>query len=165
MTTTTTTPKRRTANTPRRTLRMTRYASLGLCLALLGACATTGSGSTSARPVLYPNAKLNAVGKDAATSDIDQCLDNAKNAGLTPDEKTNAVAHDAAKGAAVGGAVGAVSGLLRGNNLLSSAAGGAAIGGAAGAANGAMTEKVNHTYRNFVQRCLKDKGYEVIGWN
>ena len=64
--------------------------------------------------------------------------------------------------------LGAVSGLVRGKGLegvLGGAAGGAAVGGAAGAVNGAMTTKVSHTYRNFVQRCLKDKGYDVIGWN
>ena len=143
-------------------------ALLGAAILLLAACATTGPNSVSARPVFYPNAKFNNVGKDVANQDADACIASAKDSGLTPDEKDNAVAHDAAKGAAVGGVVGAVSGLVRGKGLegvLGGAAGGAAVGGAAGAVNGAMTTKVSHTYRNFVQRCLKDKGYDVIGWN
>jgi hypothetical protein len=31
--------------------------------------------------------------------------------------------------------------------------------------SGAFHEKPSSTYRHFVQRCLKDKGFDVIGWN
>jgi len=149
---------------------MKKIPSTGiLALALLTAsCATTGSRSTSAKPVFYPNAKLNSVGQDKANEDAEVCINNAKNAGLTPEEKDNAVAHGAARGAAVGGVVGAVSGVVRGkgvDGVVNSGAGGAVIGGAAGATRGAMTDRVSHTFRNFVQRCLRDKGYDVIGWN
>ena len=40
-----------------------------------------------------------------------------------------------------------------------------AVGGSAGAVSGALHEKPSSTYRHFVQRCLKDKGFDVIGWN
>jgi hypothetical protein len=30
---------------------------------------------------------------------------------------------------------------------------------------GAFHEKPSVTFRHYVQRCLKDKGYDVIGWN
>lgn len=134
----------------------------------IAGCATTGSGSTSARPVFYPNAKLNAVGQDKAIQEADACISQARSAGLTPDEKDNAVVHGAEKGAAVGGVAAAVGALVRGRGMervVESGAAGVAVGGSAGAVAGAFHEKPNTTYRHYVQRCLKDKGYDVIGWN
>ncbi|QDL52775.1 glycine zipper family protein [Rhodoferax aquaticus] len=135
---------------------------------LMVACATTGSASPSAKPVFYPNAKLNAVGQDKANQEAQSCMSQAIGAGLTPDEKDNAIAHGAEKGAAVGGVAAAVGALVRGKGVeraVESGAGGAAVGGAAGAVSGAFHDKPNTTYRHYVQRCLKDRGYEVIGWN
>ena len=33
-----------------------------------------------------------------------------------------------------------------------------------GAVHGAFQNDANPTYRNFVQRCLRERGYDVIGW-
>lgn len=134
---------------------------------LLVGCAATGPSSPSARPVFYPNATLNRVGNAQAQSDSDQCMNNAREAGLTPEEKDNAVGRGAAKGAAVGGVAGAVGALVRGHpeRALEVGAEGAAVGGSAGAVAGAFHEKPSGTFRHYVQRCLKDKGYDVIGWN
>jgi hypothetical protein len=41
----------------------------------------------------------------------------------------------------------------------------AAVGASAGAVNGAFNDRANPTYRHFVERCLSEKGFEVIGWN
>ena len=135
--------------------------------ALLAGCATTGPSSPSARPVFYPNATLNRVSDAQAQSDSDQCMSSAKGAGLTPDEKDNAVAHGAAKGAAVGGVAGVVGGLIRGrpDRAIENGVAGVAVGGSVGAVAGAFHEKPSGTFRHYVQRCLKDKGYDVIGWN
>lgn len=143
---------------------------LGLAVlgsALLAGCATTGPSSPSARPVFYPNATLNRVGTAEAQRQADLCMSNAMSAGLTPDEKTNAVQTGAAKGAAVGGVGAAVGALVRGRggHALEAGVQGAAVGGAAGAVAGSFHEKPNSTYRHYVQRCLKDKGFDVIGWN
>jgi uncharacterized protein YcfJ len=140
-------------------------ASLGV--ALLSACAATGPASSSARPVFYPNPTLNRVGNAQAQADSDQCMGSARSAGLTPEEKDNAVERGAAKGAAVGGVVGAVGALVRGHpaRALESGAVCAVVGGSAGAVAGSFNEKPSSTYRHYVQRCLKDKGYDVIGWN
>ena len=135
---------------------------------VLAACATTGSGSSSARPVFYPNATLNKVGEAKAREEADACMAKAQSAGLTPDEKTNAVAHDAARGAAIGGVAGSVGSLVTGRSLersLEHGVAGAAVGGSVGAVAGAFKDKPNTTYRRFVQRCLTDKGFDVIGWN
>lgn len=135
--------------------------------ALLAACATTGPSSPSARPVFYPNATLSRAGDAQAQSDSDQCMGSAKGAGLTPEDKDNAVAHGAAKGAAVGGVAGLVGGLVRGrpDRAIENGAAGVAVGGSVGAVAGAFHEKPSGTFRHYVQRCLKDKGYDVIGWN
>jgi hypothetical protein len=117
--------------------------------------------------VFYPNATLNRVGDAQAQRDSDQCIGSAKSAGLSADEKDNAVARGAAKGAAVGGVAATVGALVRGkpNRALGAGAAGVAVGGSAGAVAGAFHEKPSTTFRQFVQRCLKDKGYDVIGWN
>jgi outer membrane lipoprotein SlyB len=52
------------------------------------------------------------------------------------------------------------------NDALRGAAAGGLIGGAAGAVSGSFNnDKPNSVYRTFVQRCLTDKGFDVIGWN
>jgi len=137
-------------------------------LGVLSGCASTGAGSSAAKPVFYPNAKLNAVGQDRANQDAEACMSQARTAGLSPEEKDNAVAHGAEKGAAVGGVAAAVGALVRGkgvDGVIERGAQGAAVGGSAGAVAGAFRDKPSTTYRHYVQRCLKDKGYDVIGWN
>ena len=132
----------------------------------LAGCATTGPNSPSARPVLYPNAALNRVGAAQAQIEATTCMSQAAATGLTPDEKSNQVGRRAGEGAAVGGVASAVGALISGRNVLNAGAAGVAIGGSAGAVSGAFrNDRPNATYRNFVQHCLRDKGFEVIGWN
>jgi outer membrane lipoprotein SlyB len=141
---------------------------LSLAVVLLAGCAATGPNSPSARPVLYPNAALNRVGDAKAREEADACMGRAQAAGLTPDEKNNEAARRAGQGAATGGVAAAVGALVTGRGLdgaIRSGAAGAAVGGSAGAVSGAMNEKASATYRHFVQRCLSEKGFEVIGWN
>lgn len=139
-----------------------------IVLVISTGCATTGSSSPSAKPVFYPNATLTKVGQDVAHQEAETCIALAKGAGLTAEENDNAVAHGAAKGAAVGGVAGAVNALVHGRGVertVESGAAGAAVGGSAGAVAGAFHEKPSGTYRHYVQHCLKDKGFDVIGWN
>jgi outer membrane lipoprotein SlyB len=123
---------------------------------LLSACADK-------RPVLYPNAHLEQVGHAAAQADIDACIQYAvdnKAAGNKGEE----IAKDTGGGAAAGGAVGAAAGAVLGS-LGRGAAAGAAGGAAAGAMRGILTsDDPDPVFENFVNRCLKDKGYEPIGW-
>jgi hypothetical protein len=132
---------------------------LPACLAL----ALVTAGCATQRPVLYPNAKLQRVGNEAAQRDIDDCIRLAEQYGVTPgrDER---VARGAGGGAAVGGATGAVAGAIGGRNVLDSAARGAAVGATAGAVGGAVTDRPREPYRGFVDRCLRERGYDVIGW-
>jgi outer membrane lipoprotein SlyB len=137
-------------------------------VATLTGCAATGPGSPSARPVLYPNATLTRVGDAQGRVEADACMARATQAGLTPDQSNNEVGRRAGQGAAAGGVAAAVGAIVTGrsSDLIRAGAAGAAIGGSAGAVSGAFqNDKVNPVYRQFVQRCLTEKGFDVIGWN
>ncbi|SFB85960.1 hypothetical protein SAMN05216344_104178 [Polaromonas sp. OV174] len=138
-------------------------------LVLLSACAASGPDSASARPVLYPNATLNRVGEAQGRLEVNACLSRATAAGLTSMQGTNQVGRRAGEGAATAGVASAVGALITGRGgegMLRAGAAGAAIGGSAGAVSGAFhNDRPNSTYRSFVQRCLSEKGFEVIGWN
>lgn len=91
--------------------------------------------SCASRPKLYPNETLKAKGKEASEADIDQCLEDA-NTYLDSSE---------------------------GKKIVKSAGLGAAVGGAGGAVSGSLTpDQLKHRY---VNQCLADKGYNVIGWD
>ena len=135
----------------------TPLSAIGLLL-LLAACAAP-------RPVLYPNAHYTAVGPERIESDVRACRDMAAAAGASSGgDRTTRVATQTATGAAIGGAsggaVGAISGSLRQ---------GAAIG-AAGAATAGFVQALlrkpqpSEAYRNFTNRCLAERGYDVVGW-
>lgn len=129
-------------------------------LLLLGACASAPS------PVLYPNAKLNKVGQAEADRDIEACMQMAAAGGANPAPgQAGRAASSAAVGGAAGGATGAVGGAILGN-----AGRGAAFGAATGATAGLMRSifsrpKPSAAYTNFVDRCLREKGYEPVGWD
>ena len=132
-------------------------------------CASRGPQSPDARPVLYPNAAFERMGKAQADREVDQCIDRAIAAGATPthDAAGRAVAGSAVRGATVAGVAGAVGAAVGGGDVGRAAGIGIAAGGSAGAVRGlfASRDTVNPTYRNFVARCLTDRGLEVIGWN
>ena len=115
------------------------------------------------RPVLYPNAHLEYVGQQTAQADIDACIQLAKDYQAGGDQGEE-LARKTGKGAAVGGAVGAAVGAVTGNFGRGAAAG--AAGGAAGAMTRGMFEArdPDPITRQFVNRCLHEKGYEPIGW-
>ena len=115
------------------------------------------------RPVLYPNATYTAAGEIVAQGDIDDCFQLAADHGHATDSGKR-VAGSTAKGAVVGGAVGGAVGAVTGRPGRGLAAG-AAGGGAGGLARGAMKSgDPDEIERRFVEQCLRDKGYKVIGW-
>lgn len=145
------------------------FCTAVLVLGVLQGCASTGSASPAARPVLYPNATLNRVGEAQGRAEADACMARAASAGLTPAENSNAVARGAGVGAATGGVAAAVGALITGRGsegVVRAGVGGAAVGGSAGAVQGVFRNgRPSSTYRTFVQRCLGEKGFDVIGWN
>jgi len=132
-------------------------------LIFLAALLTLVAGCADKRPVLYPNATLEHRGQQAAEADIDDCIQLAKEHGAEGD-KGEEVAKKTGKGAAVGGAVGAAVGAVTGNFGKGAAAG--AAGGAAGGVTRGLFEsgEPDPVMKRFVERCLRDKGYDPIGW-
>ena len=114
----------------------------------------------ASKPRLYPNAKLQKVGKAQSQRDVDFCMERADE--FLGSSQGRKFARGAGFGAIVGGATGAISGIFTGD-VIGEATRGAAIGGTAGGTANAMTP--DEVKRRFVNKCLADKGYEVIGWN
>ena len=114
----------------------------------------------ASKPKLYPNQKLKEVGKEAAKKDTDQCIADAD--AYLESSKGKQVAKGAGAGAAIGAAMGAVSGMFTGNMGRGVVRGGA-IGAAGGGTAGAV--KPDELKRRYVNQCLADKGYQVIGWD
>ena len=150
-------------------IRLFPLAAIATLVAGLAGCASHGAGSASARPVLYPNATLNRVGDVQGRMEVNACLSRAQASALSPTQNSNQVGHRAGEGAATAGVASAVGALITGRGgegVLHAGAAGAAIGGSAGAVSGAFhNDRPNSVYRNFVQRCLSEKGFDVIGWN
>jgi uncharacterized protein YcfJ len=117
------------------------------------------------KPILYPNAHLKDVGEEAADRDIEECSQMAKDAGATSSQgKTGQVAGNTAAGGAIGSAAGAVGGAVVGHP------GRGAMVGAAGGATGGFLRGLfrrsppSNAYKQFVNRCLKERGYDPVGW-
>jgi outer membrane lipoprotein SlyB len=135
-----------------------RLVGLWLFALLLGGCA-----ATPPKPVLYPNSHLQTVGQVQADRDIAECRQLALSSGVS-EKKSGEVGKQAAGGAAIGGASAGAWGLVRGNPGQNAVAG-AAAGAAAGVVRGGMqSAETSPVFKNFVQRCLRERGYEVIGW-
>ena len=128
------------------------------------------AGCAASRPVLYPNAQLQRDGDAAAQQTVDECMRLAE--GYVPEGGADAtaardMAGRTAAGAATGAATGAVAGAIYGD-----AGRAAGAGAATGATAGFMSSLFglfgargpSPTYRAFVERCLRERGYEPIGW-
>ena len=115
------------------------------------------------RPVLYPNTHLKHVGRETAETDIDDCLQLAIDYGAKEDRGVKVV-KDTAKGATVGGAAGTAVGAVTGN-LGRGAAVGVAGGGAASMTRSMINSgRPGSVFKKFVDQCLRDKGYQPVGW-
>ena len=129
-----------------------RLVPFAAVLVMLG-CAT--------RPIVYPNDKLRRTEGQTLEADIDACMAEARQ--YLETGRTKQVAKDTAEGAVVGGAVGAATGAVLGEGRGAGA-------GAAGGAAGAFTRSIlrsrdpDPVEKAYVNRCLNQKGYDVLGW-
>lgn len=131
-------------------------ARVALPLLLLAGCAAS-------RPVLYPNSKLNQSGPAVGKLAVEDCQRKAASADIGSGQAAS-VAKSTGVGAAVGAATGAAVGAVLGN-----AGRGAATGAAGGGAHGLIgglfrSSEPSPLYKAYVDRCLRDQGYEVLGW-
>jgi hypothetical protein len=125
----------------------------------------------SQRPVLYPNERFEQVGSDVAEKTIDDCKRRAEeyvSSGGREGEVAGSAVASAGAGAAVGAAAGAAGGAVVGH-----AGRGAGVGAASGAAVqfawGLLSalfgsQEPSPATKAFVERCLREKGYDPIGW-
>jgi outer membrane lipoprotein SlyB len=108
-------------------------------LSALGVGVILITGCASQRPVLYPNEHIRRVGGIAADRDIDDCIRRAEESRSAGDAKAGEAGTDASA------------------TVPNSPA--AAISGLFGKPELSSIQKV------FVNKCLRDKGYDPIGWN
>ena len=127
----------------------------------------SGCATPVAKPAFYPNAHYQMMGPARAAADAQYCSELAQQSDVGAVNKVDA-GRAAAAGAAGVGTAGVVGSLLSGHkpDLKNIAAGAAAIG-AGGAAATAAGQSVSGSslYRSFVQQCLAERGYQVIGWH
>ena len=139
-------------------------STLRLSCGLLILSLLTGCAGGPKRPVFYPNSHIQQVGQAQAARDIDDCMALADRYGVSR-TRDGEVGSKAAAGALIGGVSAGAWGLVSGD-AGERAAAGALAGGSAGAVKGGIdSTRISPTFQNFVQRCLKDRGYEVIGWD
>lgn len=139
-------------------------AKISKPLLLIGVLAVAGC-AAAARPVLYPNAHLRAVGQAQADADVAECRRMAEAGGASGGSGQG---EQAARGAGVGGAIGGATGAV-GGAILGRPGTGAAVGAATGATAGLMRSlfrrsEPSRAYRGFVDRCLRERGYDPVGW-
>lgn len=139
-----------------RAMHVAAVLPLGLAL---GGCA-------SPEPVLYPNEHLRTVGEAQAERDVAECRELARAAGASGAQGQGEAA---AKGTVTGGAIGGASGAA-GGAVVGAAGRGAAVGAASGATAGLLRSLFKSSgpgpaHRDFVDRCLAERGYEPVGWD
>ena len=137
-----------------------------LVISIAAAVLLSGCATPVAKPAFYPNAHYQRVGPAQAQADAQFCDELAQQSDVKAVNKVDA-GRAAAAGAAGVGTAGVVGSVLNGGkpNFKNIAAGAAAIG-AGGAAATAAGQSVGGSslYRQFVQQCLTERGYQVIGW-
>lgn len=132
----------------------------GLRLALL-MTALLIAGCAHQKPVVYPRAGAphGSAGQQQAA---EMCMARAEAYGL--DYSDGDVARRTAEGGVVGGAGGAVAGAIYGD-WAQGALAGVASGATVGLLRGLFAaDAPAPVFRNFVGRCLAERGYDVIGW-
>lgn len=136
-----------------------------LTLACALVLVTLAGCSSKKSPVLYPNHHLNTVGQQTAQADIADCMRKAEASGANAGQAQQ-VARQTTNAAVVGGAAGAAAGAASSNRSVGrGAATGAAGAGTAALVRGSIEAKnPSPIFKRYVDQCLRDKGYQPLGW-
>jgi hypothetical protein len=136
-------------------------SKLTTCAAAVG-LAVAVSGCGVRRPVVYHDQAYTQAGPEAVEASVEECME----AGETYGARTPAgeIARDTVIGGTVGAAGGAVGGAIWGSPGRGAAAG--AAGGAVSALvlNVIRPKDPSPAFKAGVERCLRDRGYQVIAW-
>ncbi|MBK9308640.1 MAG: hypothetical protein IPM58_16525 [Nitrospira sp.] len=119
------------------------------------------------QPILRSNKHLHLFGKQVAQQEIESCRKHAEGTGLRPGVHQSANAGSGAVlGLLLGGAMGASAGVIGGlPGMTIGAAAGSGLGLLIGILGGTFKPlEPEPPYAEAVESCLKDKGYEVSGW-
>ena len=121
------------------------------------------------KPVLYDN-ETYKKSPEAAQTAIGDCMKKAEEAKASGDSKlANAAYRGAAGGVAsgaAGGAAAAAGNAFGGNYDVGGSVGMSAAAGTAGnVVLGMFDRDVDPIFANYVNTCLQERGYRVIGWN
>lgn len=119
------------------------------------------------QPILRSNKQLHFYGKQLAQQEIESCRRQVEKTGLRHGTNQSAnAATGAVLGLTLGGAVGASAGVVGGlSGVAIGAAAGSGLGLVAGLLGGTfMPLQPEPPYADAVTSCLKEKGYEVRGW-
>ena len=119
------------------------------------------------QPVLRSNKQLQFYGKEMAQQEIEICRKKVEGTGSRPGvSQSGNATKGAVLGMTLGGAVGASAGIVGGLP-------GVTIGAAAGSGLGLVIGLLGGTFKplepdppyvDAMTKCLKEKGYEVSGW-
>ena len=133
---------------------------LAICSAFVFCCLACAAAK---HPILSPNDHLQEMAPEAVRHDIDECIRLAKEAGPGMAQGKQ-IARQTAGGAVIGAAAGAVSGAITGGPGIGAAAG--AAGGATWSFLGGLFTSKNFDDRKkrYIDDCLRQKGYNPIGW-
>jgi len=132
---------------------------------LVAGVLAVGAGCRSIpRPVLYENDKVKDVGWGQANADVDACMRAAKE--TVSSDRGKKVVRSAVRAGAVGAASGAAAGAFSSSETAGSGAraGGAGAAAGAAAATAVDTRGLSSTQRAYVEECLREQGYKIIGW-
>ena len=139
-----------------------RFCAVLVSVSLISLVACAGP-----EPILKSNTRVQLYGKDQAEREVALCAEKAERAGLQHGTNWSGNAGAGATLGVIGGAVvGASTGLIGGPaGVAIGAAAGGAVGGVLGFLAGTYKPlQPQPDYAAFVERCLKEKGYEPIGW-
>jgi outer membrane lipoprotein SlyB len=131
------------------------FAALALAAGLAG-CSTKA-------PVVYPNAHLEKVGSARYEADLAACMEKAEAYAEAP-SRTGEAAERAAEGAIIGAAAGAAAGAVSGRSGASAGARAAGRGTSGFLSSLFGADRPHPVIRRFVERCMREKGYDIIGW-
>lgn len=119
------------------------------------------------QPILRSNKHLHVSGNQVAQREIESCQQKVEGTGLRPGVHQSANAGSGAVlGLLLGGAMGASAGVIGGlPGMTIGAAVGSGLGLVLGVLGGTFKPlEPDPPYAEAVTKCLKEKGYEVSGW-
>lgn len=142
-------------------MNLRKLSLIGSVLLIFSGCANL---TTPKSPDFYPNEEYRRS-PGAAEAASRECMSLADEYVRSPN-RYQEMAKEGLIGGAVGAGTGALGGTIMGSKVGRATAAGAAIGGILGVLNSAKDfNDRDPSYERFVERCLQQRGFEVIGWS